>query len=88
MLSLHDLPKAMPDMGWTADPCALIPPVPEEEIPTVDAGLEGVPGHVYAHVLAAKVRAGSLSVDNMDHLVEAANEAEAGREAASRACSQ
>ena len=75
VLSLHDLPKAMPYVGWTADPCALIPPIPEVEPPTVDEGLEGVPGHRYAHILAGKLRAGSLSIDTADHLVEAAADA-------------
>lgn len=85
MLSLHDLPKVMPHVVWSTDPCALISPIPEEDPPTVDAGLEGVPGHVYAHVLAAKVRAGSLSLDNSDRLVEAAIDEAVSEAAASSA---
>lgn len=72
MLSLHDLPKALPNMGWIADPCALIPSEDIVEPRTVDEGLEGVPGHVYAHVLAERMRSGRLSLDASDHLIEAA----------------
>ena len=72
VLSLHDLPRALPEMGWIVDPCALIPLVEEMDPPTVDQGLEGVPGHVYAHILAERLRKGQVSLDTSDHLIEAA----------------
>lgn len=71
VLSLHELPAALPLVAWRADPLdLLLAPAPVDP-PTVDDGLQGVPGHVYAHVLASRVRSGRLSIDASDQLVEA-----------------
>ena len=41
VLSLHELPSALPALGWLADPHKQLPPLPEDGVspPTIDEGL-------------------------------------------------
>ncbi len=41
VLSLHELPSAVPSLGWLADPHKQLPPLPEDGLPpTIDEGLQ------------------------------------------------
>jgi len=42
VLSLHELPEAMPGLGWLADPLKALPPMPEDSAlePTIDEGYQ------------------------------------------------
>ena len=42
VLSLHELPEVMPQLGWLADPQKALQPLPEdsEPVPTVDEGYQ------------------------------------------------
>ena len=41
VLSLHELPSALPSLGWLANPHKQLPPLPEDGVlpPTIDEGL-------------------------------------------------
>ena len=42
VLSLHELPEAMRELGWLADPLKALPPMPEDSppVPTIDEGYQ------------------------------------------------